>query len=146
MIILLTFAMHVEHLGWIAKALTGAIVNSPSSLSIEPRIYITSQKAQLPDITTLEYDTAEPSSPTSSSVEEKKVDPIPIAAFKTKRGRPNVHRIIQDAVAISPGPVSVDGESESRFQIIPVYLLLYFFQLLGRHPWPRLFVPRWLLK
>lgn len=66
----------------------------------------------IPDITTLDYDNGEPASPTSSSVEEKKVDPIPFAAFKTRRGRPDIHRIIQDAVFASLGPVSVDGTSK----------------------------------
>ena len=86
-------------------------MNAPSSLVIEPRIYITSQKTQLPDISALAYTSEESASPSSSSSEDKKIETIPFAAFKTKKGRPDVHRIIRGAVLKSNGPVSVDGQS-----------------------------------
>ena len=100
----------VEHLAWISKLLTSAVVSAPSSLVVEPRIYITGAKAKIPDLTTLDYDSpSSPPSPSSSSDEGKKLDVLSYTAFKTRSGRPDVYRIINDAVSSSAGPVSVDG-------------------------------------
>jgi len=98
-----------EHLGWISKLLTSALVSAPSSLVVDPRIYITGSKGQVAELKTLEYDSSsEPSSPSSASEEGKKAEVLSFTAFKTRRGRPEVDRIIQDAVSTAAGPVSVD--------------------------------------
>jgi len=98
-----------EHLAWISKLLISAVVSAPSSLAIEPRIYITSQKAQIPGLETLDYEnSSQPSLPSAASDEEKKAEMLAYSAFKTRRGRPDVGRLINDAVSSSNGPVSVD--------------------------------------
>jgi hypothetical protein len=99
-------------MSWISKLLTQAIVSAPSSLSVEPRIFITSTQAQLPDMKDLDYEVRSDNAldSSSSSVEEKKEEILTYTAFKINKGRPNAHQIIKDAVAESTGPVSVDGE------------------------------------
>ncbi len=104
-----------QHLAWIASVLTSAVLSAPSSLEIDPRIHITGKSAQLPEqLKNLDYEnssTSESDSRKSSESEEsKKIDPIPYSAFKTQEGRPDVQRIIYDAVTCASGPVSVDGK------------------------------------
>ncbi|KAH8118598.1 ferric reductase NAD binding domain-containing protein [Phellopilus nigrolimitatus] len=98
-----------EHLNWISKLLTTALVSAPPLLIVEPRIYITSSKAKSRDLTTLTYNLAsEPSSPSSASGDYKLTDVLALSSLKTRYGRPDVQSIIEDAVSVSAGPVSVD--------------------------------------
>lgn len=127
---------HTEHLGWINKLLTTAIVSAPSTLTIDPRIHITGPKAQLPYIDTLEYSYAEPPSPSSASSEDKKIETIMYTALKSKRGRPDIHRVIQDSAALSEGPVSVDGEILVSCSVLHLLTML---QSLVHRLWPPLF-------
>lgn len=102
----------LDHLSWIAKLLTTALVSAPSTLQIDARVHITGTKGQIPELKSLDYDSSNtPPSPSDASDEGKKLELANIfTAFKTKHGRPDIIRMLNDVVASSSGPVSVDGE------------------------------------
>lgn len=99
-------------MSWISKLLTQAIASAPSTLSIEPRIFITGTKSQISETKELDYeirsDSVFESSSSSSSVEGKK-EVLSYTAFRVSKGRPSIREIINEAVTGATGPVSVDG-------------------------------------
>ncbi|KLO19817.1 hypothetical protein SCHPADRAFT_817568 [Schizopora paradoxa] len=104
-----------QHLAWIASVLSTAVLSAPSTLEIDSRIHVTGKSVQVSEyLKNLDYENSSSSSSesasrrSSESYESKKTETIPYTAFKTKEGRPDVHRIIEDAVTMATGPVSVD--------------------------------------
>lgn len=87
-----------------------ALMTAPSSLEIEPRIHVTGTKAKIPDLKTLEYDNSSEPASSSASEEGKKLSEFAFSVLKTRKGRPDIHRLLSDAVSTATGPVSVDGD------------------------------------
>ena len=83
-----------------------------TSLTVDPRLYITGPKA--PEMT-YEEDTTEGSiSAESPMVEKDKPNPPAYSALRIAHGRPSVRKILEEEITTSPGPVSVDGEHTSH--------------------------------
>ncbi|KAF9451639.1 hypothetical protein P691DRAFT_337963 [Macrolepiota fuliginosa MF-IS2] len=118
-----------EHLDWIYKTLSEALEASPSTLSVEPRIYVTGSKMPmvpvLPITSAAHPGTAASTSRTSSrcdsspnssvgekfevvEIEEKPELPS-YSSLKLIHGRPSVRKLLHDEISASLGPVSVDG-------------------------------------
>ncbi|KAI5119903.1 hypothetical protein M0805_003707 [Coniferiporia weirii] len=99
-----------EHLDWISKLLTEALVSAPFSLAIEPCIFITGKKSQPHDAMLSNFNSFDSPFPTSSSSssEGKISASLALSLLRTRRGRPDVHRLIEEAISVSAGPVSVD--------------------------------------
>ena len=118
-----------EHLTWISKLLTTALVACPSSLTINTQIYVTGAKGALPDVNSLgQNDTDSVSGTPSVSDEEKK--PELALSIKTNQGRPDIHQILEEATCSASGPVSVDGDYSVRY----LYLTLTN-ELLSQSRW-----------
>ena len=115
---------NLGHLLWISRLLIKALAASLfSSLTIEPRIYITGPVCPLPDLSSLEEEvSAEDStegavnvnassapSPTTEEAEDKEGPPL-YSALKVTHGRPSITRLLRDEISTAEGPVSVDGE------------------------------------
>ncbi|RDB22637.1 putative ferric reductase transmembrane component [Hypsizygus marmoreus] len=96
-----------DHLNWISKTLTEALNSVTSSLSIEPRVYITGPNYPIPEVPFL----SEPATP-SSPVESEKVAKemiLPVySSLKLIHGRPSIRKLLHEEIGASLGPVSVD--------------------------------------
>ncbi|TDL29709.1 hypothetical protein BD410DRAFT_833972 [Rickenella mellea] len=118
-----------EHLSWIAKSLSSALTNAPSTLHIDARIHITQSNGKLPSLKALDYDDMKessediktPSSPSGSAEYDDIKAPLPspsisvennidsgFKSFTTVLGRPDIDQLLKDAVLTADGPVSVD--------------------------------------
>lgn len=105
------------HLAWISKLLTEALAAAPSSLAVEPRIYVTGASYPIPKIPSIEYDKYSPPHsppPSSSSVSSVKDDKFELelplySTLQLKHGRPSIRKLLQEEITTSQGPVSVDG-------------------------------------
>lgn len=107
---------------WISKHIADALLATPASLSVEPRIFLTGKKpAALADLPILEAQTtpspAEPATPTAESPisasgsfkgKEKMSTMLALTAMRVQIGRPDVESILRDAIDTAAGPVSVD--------------------------------------
>lgn len=117
----------IDHLTWISKALTNALTSVPPSLTLEPRVYITgSASYQIPVVESDKF--TPPPTPSSSgalSIQEQSSDvELPVySALKLTHGRPSIRKLLHDEITTSPGPVSVDGESNALFLISGLYLM-----------------------
>ncbi|EJD01186.1 uncharacterized protein FOMMEDRAFT_90010 [Fomitiporia mediterranea MF3/22] len=99
------------HMEWISEILADALLAAPSTLSIEPRMFFTGPKLNKTSSDTLPTDYS-PNLPTPISPPSPDAvitaKALARASIRTGHGRPDVEAIIQDAVSISAGPVSVD--------------------------------------
>ena len=109
--------IQTDHLKWISKTLLAALAMVPPRLSVDHRIYITGRKALDPKIKILDYDGG---SPTSSSLPEEEcldekvmLESHIFRAVNTRKGRPDVYRLLESAITHATGPVSVDGNRHS---------------------------------
>ncbi|KAL5487797.1 FRP1_3 [Sanghuangporus weigelae] len=100
---------HEDHMNWISKPLTDALLAAPSDLIVEPRIFITRPKTKSSDtlVTDCSVNSTSPYAPLSSET-VMTMKELARNAIKTANGRPDVEALIQDAVSLSSGPVSVD--------------------------------------
>ena len=104
-----------EHITWISRLLTTALISAPPTLEVDARIHITGKSAVLPQLVEkLDFENTNlresPSHNSSASEESKKSEMTPYSGFKTIPGRPNVLSILDDAISCASGPVSVDGK------------------------------------
>lgn len=102
----------IEHLNWITKILLPALHHAPSSLDVEYRIHVTEKKSMLTnDVKNLDYaDIGSLESMEKLSFDEKKSQETSIIdVIKTKKGRPNIKKLLESAVTNAVGPISVDG-------------------------------------
>ncbi|TCD66927.1 hypothetical protein EIP91_000705 [Steccherinum ochraceum] len=104
-----------EHVKWISKILNEALDHAQlSSLTLDPRIYITGPTYPLPDlpdndsIRKSEGGNSTPGSPISESSVEEKLELPSYSALRITHGRPSISRFLQDEITTSSGPVSVD--------------------------------------
>jgi len=112
---------------WISASLVQALLEAPSHLQIDIRVHVTNLGAdniespieKLSEKIVLDgsdYDLAQlPSTPiSSSSVTDEKTtsnpDLIKMRGVKIEKGRPDFKRLLEEEIACSVGPVSVDGE------------------------------------
>ncbi|KII94680.1 hypothetical protein PLICRDRAFT_169410 [Plicaturopsis crispa FD-325 SS-3] len=93
------------HLAWIAKLLSEALAAAPSSLVVEPRVYITGASFPIAEMPSVGYDKA---APEASQDKMDKLDLPVYSALKLLHGRPSIRKIFQDEFCIAAGPVSVD--------------------------------------
>jgi len=107
-----------EHVKWISKLLNAALTHAQStSLIIDPRIYITGPNYPLPELSLNDNNKSDSGdstprslvSPASEkSIDEKSMELPTYSALRITHGRPSISRILQDEIAASSGPVSVD--------------------------------------
>ncbi|TFK43398.1 FAD-binding domain-containing protein [Crucibulum laeve] len=98
------------HLKWISKALTEALSTPTSSLTVEPRVYITGSNYPIAQMPVLSNRQSESS--LASDAEKGKVTPdaeLPLySSLKLIHGRPSIRKLLHDEISNSSGPVSVD--------------------------------------
>ncbi|CDO68687.1 hypothetical protein BN946_scf184652.g14 [Trametes cinnabarina] len=113
-----------DHLAWISKTLNDALsAAQPTSLLVEPHIYITGPTCTLPEMMprsnsyTPSDGSSTPTSPTD--VEKEKLDKeLPVySSLKIVHGRPSIRRILQEGIDASVGPVSVDVAGPSSLSV-----------------------------
>ncbi|KAH9943327.1 ferric reductase NAD binding domain-containing protein [Epithele typhae] len=102
-----------EHLDWISKTLNEALaVAQPTSLVVEPTVYVTGPSCTMPTIARTPY--MPNMSPASDSGSTKSLEAsidktLPsYSSLKVIHGRPSIRRVLQDGINCSAGPVSVD--------------------------------------
>ena len=107
--------IHAEHMNWITKPLSDALLAAPTGASVETRIFITRPKMKWSDTLATDTSSINASSPYSPVSADTFATFPPLArnAIKTENGRPDIETLIQDAVSLSSGPVSVDGKTSS---------------------------------
>ena len=124
----------IDHLGWIKKELSEAIISAPSALVVEARIFVTRPTKKIENSSFVDAEkgekrvTSHKSSSSSPASSETDVNALALAEslIRVSSGRPDVEHLIDQAVSSSQGPVSVDGEHEVLAprivltQIIPV--------------------------
>lgn len=107
-----------------SKLLTEALISAPSSLVVEPRVYITGPNYPIPEMPTVEYgDLTSPSPPVSpartnsvSSINKEDKFGLPVySALKLLHGRPSIPKVLNDEITSATGPVSVDGQCSWHF-------------------------------
>ncbi|KAF8974334.1 FAD-binding domain-containing protein [Flammula alnicola] len=82
------------HVKWISKTLIQALSATTASLTVEPRIYITGKNYPIPE--------------TTPSTE------LPVySSLKLIHGRPSIKKLLNDEIASSLGPISVDVSGPS---------------------------------
>ena len=107
--------LRLEHLAWIKAALSEAITSAPSSLVIEPRIFVTRAMKQISETNFVDIEKGKLShsdssfSPSSSEC-NMNTKALAESLIRVSSGRPDVDALIDNAVSASHGPVSVDGE------------------------------------
>jgi hypothetical protein len=117
--------MFLAHLAWIATSLASAIACAPSTLELDIRIFVTQPDAHPLVLPKLGGDTLDsPVTPLESSVdvESEKKPPrvVEISSFSDIRhegGRPDLKKILKEEIELARGPVSVDGESLSAYDL-----------------------------
>ncbi|KAI0321845.1 FAD-binding domain-containing protein [Amylostereum chailletii] len=102
-----------SHLTWISNILADTLAAAPASLSIEPRIYVTSTHLPaLQDSVPLIYGPSASLSRAIASKPSSNLSPdIQLPSYGALRiipGRPNIRGLLQEEIEASPGPVSVD--------------------------------------
>ncbi|KAI9000892.1 hypothetical protein BD414DRAFT_15568 [Trametes punicea] len=100
-----------DHLAWISKTLNEALTAAqPTSLVVEPRIYITGPTCTIPEMPRGSYTPSDgTTTPTSPSDGEPFEKGLPVySSLRIIHGRPSVCRILQEGIDSSTGPVSVD--------------------------------------
>ncbi|KAI0650622.1 ferric reductase NAD binding domain-containing protein [Trametes meyenii] len=107
-----------EHLQWISKLLTEALVAAQStSLIIEPIVYVTGPSRVIPEpeLSHTAYASSDGTTtpPSSSSVGGYEKDLPMYSSLKITYGRPSIRRLLQDGIDSSIGPVSVDVSGPS---------------------------------
>jgi hypothetical protein len=123
----------VDHLKWISKVLTEALVAAqPTSLQIEAKIYITGPSGLTPECREFSYEpgSTHSSSPASPSSEIDAKLPI-YDAFHITHGRPSMKKILQEEISCALGPVSVDGKLCAVFGYADKMLMTNGLQLLA---------------
>jgi hypothetical protein len=106
----------LEHLAWISPMLNAAMAHAPSSLVVEPWIYVTG-KRRTADLPALGY---ESESPAVSPIEKSEKSVLPVySAVQIFQGRPDIGHILEQEVSMAIGPVSVDGKLH-----LPVFCVL----------------------
>ena len=98
-----------DHLGWISRNLCEVLAAAQSTtVAIEPTVYVTGPTCDVPQIQGTQYAGSDGSGSDSGEAADKA---LPLySSLKIVHGRPSIRRILQDGVAGSSGPVSVDGE------------------------------------
>ncbi|KAL7282503.1 hypothetical protein ACG7TL_003974 [Trametes sanguinea] len=103
-----------DHLAWISKTLNEALsAAQPTSLIVEPNIYITGPTCTLPERPRSSSYTPSDGSSTPTSPTDTEKDNfgkgLPVySSLKIVHGRPSIRRILQEGIDSSTGPVSVD--------------------------------------
>lgn len=87
-----------------------AIATAPTSLAIDPRIYVTGKNHIIPGVPNLDYSGPAASTPNGEKEKDKKIEPPLYNALRITCGRPSIPKLLQDEVDTALGPVSVDGE------------------------------------
>lgn len=96
------------HLTWISKTLTEALSSSKSSLSIEPRVYITGPSYPIPQVPFLP-EPASPASPIETEEGAKDVLALPsYTSLKLIHGRPSIRKLLHEEIAASLGLILRD--------------------------------------
>ena len=139
MLICFISSFHAAHLGWISQWLTGVLSNLPSDLSVVINIHLTKKEMLPMQTLEKEYDEAphlhekgrtlsvdNELSPKTSRDPEKNLPTalsskcpsisdsdnfrgLEAMGVNILQGRPDLCKILEDEVANSDGPVSVDG-------------------------------------
>ncbi|KAK7695500.1 hypothetical protein QCA50_000136 [Cerrena zonata] len=99
-----------EHLKWISKVITEALVAARlTHLTVDPRIYITGPNCPIPEVPVLGHKDSLDGTITPSSNQSNEKIELPIyTSLKITHGRPSISRILHDEISTSIGPVSVD--------------------------------------
>ena len=102
------------HINWIADELQRAVAAITPDVSVSVRAFVTSDGGVDSDPQhTLDDDTASDLSktdPEKDAYDEKGARISRIPGLEVRAGRPDVFKILEEAVTTSAGPVSVDGE------------------------------------
>lgn len=116
-----------DHVKWISQALGEALTAAQStSLSVDPRVYITGSTPPTPPLPTVGYaDSDRGSLNVESPISEKDVKmSLPAySALRIHHGRPSIRKLLQEEIGASAGQVSVDvagpsGLSQSIAQVL----------------------------
>lgn len=107
--------MSAVHLKWISTTLVKALNTVTPSLVVEPRIYFTGKDYPIPEVPEILQDRA------SVSSSEDKNDALAAylpsySALKLTHGRPSIKKLLNEEIASSLGPVSVDGTLLSLYK------------------------------
>lgn len=104
---------HTAHLKWVTEELDAALDVVPAGLEVVLQVYVTSDGPIDTDPThSLDDDTSSSTDPEKDAYSDIKAPPTPSTiaqGIELRSGRPDVAAILEDAVAKSAGPVSVDG-------------------------------------
>lgn len=93
------------HVNWVVDELKAAIASAPE-VPVEFTAFVTSDNdASSP----LDDSASSTSDPEKNAYDEKGDDSMDIKGLQIVSGRPDIQKILEDAVTTSAGPVSVDG-------------------------------------
>lgn len=103
------YFLYSVHFKWASKTLTEAMARATSTLTVDPRIYITGKSQSISDVPSLPEDRAS----VSSSLDKEEISAtseLPVFSSLTLiHGRPNIKKVLDEEIELSLGPVSVDG-------------------------------------
>lgn len=96
---------HASHIAWVADELRAAAASVPSDVVLSLMVFVTAPSSPTG---TLDDSASMISDPEKDAYDEKAEAAPRIRGLQIAAGRPDVQKILQDAVTTSGGPVSVD--------------------------------------
>lgn len=99
------------HISWLSEEFSKAVASISSDVDVSLTAFVTSDGADDKDPRhELDDDSSTSSDPEKDAYDEKSSTGSLVKGLSVSSGRPDIYKILEDAVTKSSGPVSVDGE------------------------------------